>query len=139
MFKRILLGFDGSEHAQRAAKLAARFAQMEKDVAVWLVVVVEPLPTGIGKPYFNQLIVEQTSLGNELIEIGKKAFGKGVPLQTELVFGSPAESIIDMAKKHDCDLIIMGTRGLGGLRGLLLGSQTHKVISLAHCPVLAVK
>ena len=139
MFKRILLGFDGSDHAQRAAKVAAGIARQEKDAHIWVVVVVEPIPTELGKPYFSELILMRTNAGEELIELAKKIIGDGITVHEELLFATPAESIIEVADTQNCDLIVMGTRGLGGLRSLLLGSQIHKVISLAKCPVLAVK
>jgi nucleotide-binding universal stress UspA family protein len=50
-----------------------------------------------------------------------------------------AEAILEVAETCQCELIVMGTRGLGRLGGLLLGSRAQKVISLAHCPVLVVK
>ena len=139
MFKRILLGFDGSDHAQRAAKVAAGIARQEKDAQMWVVVVVEPIPTELGKPYFSELILMRTNAGDELVELAKQIIGDGITVHEELLFATPAESIIEVADTQNCDLIVMGTRGLGGLRSLLLGSQIHKVISLAKCPVLAVK
>lgn len=139
MFKKILLGFDGSDHAQRAARVAADIARQEKDGQIWVVVVVEPIPTELGKPYFSELILMRTNAGEELMELAKEIIGEDVTVHEELLFATPAESIIEAAEAHQCDLIVMGTRGLGGLRGLLLGSQIHKVISLAKCPVLAVK
>jgi nucleotide-binding universal stress UspA family protein len=139
MFKKILLGFDGSEHAQRAAKVAAGIARQEKDAQIWVVVVVEPIPTELGKPFFSELILMRTNAGEELLSFAKELIGEDIAVHEELLFASPAESIIEAAETHQCDLIVMGTRGLGGLRGLLLGSQIHKVISLAQCPVLAVK
>jgi len=139
MFKRILLGFDGSEHAQRAARVAAGIARQEADAQMWVVVVVEPIPTEIGKPYFSELILMRTNAGGELMQLAKEIVGDDIPVHEELLFSTPAESIIEVAETQNCDLIVMGTRGLGGLRGLLLGSQIHKVINLAKCPVLAVK
>lgn len=139
MFKRILLGFDGSKHSHRAARIAADLTRQQTGAQLWLVVVVEPIPAELGNPYFNQLIVSRTEAGEELVKRAKEIIGKGVTIHDELLFAFPAESIINIAKNRKCDLIVMGTRGLGGLRGLLLGSQIHKVINLAHCPVLAVK
>lgn len=139
MFKRIMLGFDGSDHAQRAAKVAAGIARQEKDAHIWVVVVVEPIPTELGKPYFSELILMRTNAGEELMKLAKEIIGEDITVHEELLFATPAESIIEVADTQNCDLIVMGTRGLGGLRGLLLGSQIHKVISLAKCPVLAVK
>ena len=62
---------------------------------------------------------------------------KGV--KTEVLEGPPAEAILEISKTRNNDLIVMGTRGLGRLSGLLLGSQSQKVIAHAQCPVLLVR
>lgn len=51
----------------------------------------------------------------------------------------PAEAILDTAAKHKCDLIVMASRGRRGLAGVLLGSETHKVLTLAKVPVLVCR
>jgi nucleotide-binding universal stress UspA family protein len=139
MFKRILLGYDGSEHSQRAARIAGDLARRQTKTELWLVCAVDPIPSELGVPYMDQLIVERTRAGEELLKHARELVGEKIPIHEELLFGSPAESIMEIAENRSCDLIIMGTRGLGGLRGLLLGSQIQKVISLSECPVLAVK
>lgn len=53
--------------------------------------------------------------------------------------GSPAEAILKAAKEIDADLIVLGTRGLSDLKGLLLGSVSHKVIQFSPCSCLVVK
>lgn len=53
--------------------------------------------------------------------------------------GDPAEAIMDYAKEINTDLIIMGSRGLGLVRGVLLGSVSKYVLEHAKCPVLIVK
>ena len=55
------------------------------------------------------------------------------------LFGYAARNIIDDAKEHDVDVIVMGSRGRGDLAGLILGSTAHKVIHLADRPVLIVR
>lgn len=141
MFKRILLAYDGSEHSQRAAGIAGELARACGDVRIYIVCVQDMIPYGLGESYIliNELIDEQTRRGKNLLRDAAKIIGEGLEIQDELLFGSPAEQILEMAEKHQCDLIIMGTRGVSGLRGLLLGSQIQKVISHADCPVLAVK
>lgn len=141
MFSRILVAYDGSEHSQRAAKIAGDLARACEKSEVWLICVQDMVPYGLGESYvlINELIDEQTRRGEELLIVGKKLVGGKLTIQTELIFGSPAERILEFAGSKDCDLIVMGTRGLSGLRGLLPGSQIQKVISHARCPVLAVK
>jgi nucleotide-binding universal stress UspA family protein len=53
--------------------------------------------------------------------------------------GDATENIVGYAKDHGADLIVMGSRGLGNLSGLLLGSVSHKVMQVAHCPCLVVR
>ena len=139
MFHKILIAYDGSEHSQRAARIAGDLARMQSHAELWLVCVMDMVPTELGEPYIHELIVDRTHAGDELLRQARELIGEKIPIHDELLFGSPAESIMNVATSRDCDLIIMGTRGLSGLRGLLLGSQIHKVISHASCPVRAVK
>ena len=139
MFKNILVAFDGSEYARRAARIAGELAHPHAAVEVWIVCAMDPIPKELGEPYADKLIIERTREGTELLQQAKKLIGGKVTIHEELLFGSPAESIMQVASSQACDLIIMGTRGVGGLRGLLLGSQIQKVISLSSIPVLAVK
>jgi nucleotide-binding universal stress UspA family protein len=60
-------------------------------------------------------------------------------IETVVAHGDPAHQIIHAAKTHDAELIVMGRRGHGDLRGLLLGSVSHKVCQLADCACLTVK
>ncbi len=53
--------------------------------------------------------------------------------------GDPALLILDSAKKHSADMIVMGNRGLGGLKGLLVGSVSHKVSQHAKCTCVTVR
>jgi nucleotide-binding universal stress UspA family protein len=139
MFKRILIAYDGSAHSQRAAKLAGELARKENQAQVWLVCVMEAIPKYLGEPYVQDLITAQTYAGDKLLKDACKIMGSDIKVNEELLFGKPAESILSVAESNGCDLIIMGTRGLSVLQGLLLGSQAHRVICHAKCPVLAVK
>jgi nucleotide-binding universal stress UspA family protein len=68
------------------------------------------------------------------------AAGKGVQsLHTDALTGDPAEQLLGYARDHGINLIVLGRRGLGRIRGLLIGSVSLKVNSLAECPVLTVR
>jgi nucleotide-binding universal stress UspA family protein len=56
----------------------------------------------------------------------------------ELIEGSEAEAILTVTKKNQVDLIVMGTRGFGAVKGLLVGSVSCMVIHLSACPVMVV-
>jgi nucleotide-binding universal stress UspA family protein len=68
------------------------------------------------------------------------AVAKGVGLiDIEVVGGRPADAILAAAERTKADMIIMGSRGLGGLKGLLVGSVSHKVNHMAECTCVTVK
>jgi nucleotide-binding universal stress UspA family protein len=139
MFKKILIAYDGSENSQRAAELAGELARKQENAELCLVCVMDMVSITLGEPFITEVINQLTKEGNDLLQDAKKILGKDIPIHDELLFGSPSESILDIAKNQECDLIVMGARGMSGLRGLLVGSQVNKVISHSTCPVLAVK
>jgi nucleotide-binding universal stress UspA family protein len=61
------------------------------------------------------------------------------PVERVLRVGTPAETIIAYAQRHNCDLIVMGTHGRTGLSHLLMGSVAEKVIRMAPCPVMVIR
>ena len=79
--------------------------------------------------------------GNRLINAARtRAQAKGVrAVEITLADGDPAETIVDRAKSLDADMIVMGSRGLGAAKGLLIGSVSHKVGHLAECTCVTVK
>jgi len=80
-------------------------------------------------------------IGEQILEraaaAAKKAGAKKV--DTSLMGGDAADAILNVAKKQKADMIVLGTRGLGEIKGLFLGSVSHKVSAHASCPVLTVK
>ena len=74
-----------------------------------------------------------------LDDVTQVATDRGVPVETEMAEGSPAREIIRTADRQDCDLIVMGTHGRGGLDRLLLGSVAEKVVRGAEIPVTTVR
>jgi len=139
MFKRILLAVDGSEHAIRAAKVAAELARsMQAELRV--VVVYEAIPSYLGEPDLQGAINARLSEAQGILQTAVVALGE-IPgeIHTEILEGNSAEAIINVANTHSSDVIVMGSRGLGMLAGLLLGSTSQKVVSHAPCPVLIVR
>ena len=60
-------------------------------------------------------------------------------VETRLVYGDPAQSVVEAADHEEADLIVVGTRGIGGLRGRLIGSVSEKVVKQAHRSTLVVR
>ena len=139
MFSHILLAYDGSEPSQRAASLAGRLAREQQPPAlVRVVVAVDPVSANLGEPNFSRLAAERTLKGQDLLLEARGLVGAGLDVHEELLFGPPAAEILGVAEVRDCDLVVMGARGQGGLRNLLFGSQAQKVLGQARCPVLVI-
>ena len=140
MFNHILLGVDGSVHALHAAKTASELARNMKANILRIVVAFDPVPPYLGEPNLQAAISARMKEADTILQRALEAVGE-IPgeVHTEILEGSPAEAILDVANTRKVDLIVMGSRGLGRLRGLLIGSQSQKVVQHAPCPVLIVR
>jgi nucleotide-binding universal stress UspA family protein len=140
MFGKILLAVDGSEHALRAAQIAADLAHNMQSQELRIVVAYDSIPPYLGDPTLQYAINARLDEAQNILQKAVEAIGE-VPAEvhTELIEGNPAEAIISVATTRNSDLIVMGSRGLGMLAGLVLGSTSQKVVSHAPCPVLIVK
>jgi nucleotide-binding universal stress UspA family protein len=144
MFDKILLPTDGSDIAFAAAQRAVALAKLA-GAALHVVVVQEPYPyAGIGAANSaglqEYLAAAQQQATEALARIRALAEGAGVALSTESVEGaSPAEQIVDAARRAGADVIVMGSHGRTGLARVLLGSVAGKVLVLSPVPVMIVK
>ena len=140
MFNNILLAVDGSEHALNAARMAAQLARSMDSAELRIAVVYDSIPPLLGDPDFQIVLNARLDETEKILQRAVKAVGE-VPstVSTETIAGDPAEAIIKIADTRKCDLIVMGSRGLGRLAGLVLGSVSQKVVSHAPCPVLIVR
>lgn len=140
MFDVILLAVDGSEHGLHAARAAGELARAVKAKDLLIVVAFEPIPGYLGEPWRGQAISARTAEAEQILQKAVDTIGS-LPskLTKEVIEGSIAEAILDVAATRKCDLIVMGSRGLGRLEGALLGSNSQKVVSHASCPVLIVR
>jgi len=139
MFKNILLAVDGSQHSLKAADLAADMGRLNQ-AKLCIVVVFDPVPAYLGEPFFQQAVFAHIKEANTIMEQAITRVGdipKGI--KTEVLEGPPAEAILEISKTRKNDLIVMGTRGLGRLSAIFLGSQSQKVVAHAQCPVLLVR
>jgi nucleotide-binding universal stress UspA family protein len=138
MFKNILLAVDGSEHSLHAARLSGDLAR-EMTADMYVVVSFDPVPKYLGDPLLQQAISARIQEAEQILQPALVEVGE-IPgaLRTEILEGPPAEAILSVAEVRGADLIIMGVRGLGRLAGLVLGSQSQKVVANAACPVLLV-
>lgn len=147
MLKTILVPFDGSAYANRALDYASNFAA-KYDAKLVLLHAVH-LPLGRLPEELHQYAVSEHLDGpDEVGAVVEKMLQSAEVRATnagakELVhdsrIGDPATVILDAAKSFDADMIVMGSRGLGGLKGLLVGSVSDKVLHHAEVPVTIVR
>jgi nucleotide-binding universal stress UspA family protein len=139
MYDRILVAVDHSEMSQRAVLAARDLAVLSKG-EVWVLHLRERevgVKTGVLVP--DEGTAEANAAVAENVEVLTQA---GVTAHGEVrntIFGYAAREIVDDAREHDADVIVMGSRGRGDLAGLVLGSTAHKVIHLTDRPVLVVR
>ncbi len=141
MYSRILVAVDGSTHSLKAARVAAELARQLNATELRVVVAFDPLPSYLGEPNLQAAISARLDEAQQVMEKTLQAIGpmpEGV-LRTEILEGPAAEAILQVAETHQSELIVMGSRGLGRFTGLLLGSQSQKVVQHASCPVLIVR
>lgn len=140
MFDKILLAVDGSEHALVAARRAAELVRALKPSELRIVAAYNTIPSYLGEP--NLQVTIDSLRGEAKRAIDKVLLHLGelpCEVHTEILEGDAAEAILNVANTRRSSLIIMGSRGLGHLAGLLLGSTSQKVVAHAHCPVLIVR
>ena len=131
--ERILVAFDGSDHAKKALDAAAELAKYSDGEVHVLHVHESGVMAPVETPGESSDLVDGAV--EELRAAGVKASGDAIQARS----GSAAPAILDAAKAFDSSLIVMGTRGLSDFSGLLVGSMAHKVIHHAECPVLVVR
>ena len=141
---RILLATDGSKEAELAALRAVDLADATHSELHLVHVGVVPTflksyPGTLG--YYGKLYEEIEEVSRELLRkqsLQVKAAG-GTVAGTHLRMGQVALEIVALAEELGADLIVMGCRGLGGVRRALMGSVSDSVVRHAHCPVLVVR
>ncbi len=139
MFTRILYATDGSDHARKALDYAHELATMMK-AEVIVVHAYASISDILGEPEHDRVLQRRLDAATEVLEEAAGALeSAGIPVVSELLEGPMAEAILRVAEVRQCDLIVVGARGLSDLQGLLLGSVSHKVIQHAACPVLVVR
>lgn len=146
MLKTILVCTDGSDSARHAAEAAAQLA-LRYDSRVLLLHVFD---TGLTTAPYNsawQMIVGEDTMEHtarktheavlrRTMHVFEKA---GVSCQPMHTIGHPVEKVIEAARLEQAELIVMGSRGIGGWKAMLLGSVSNGVLHHAHCPTLIVR
>jgi nucleotide-binding universal stress UspA family protein len=141
--QRILVPVDGSETAVRAVDCALRLARCAREpVELHLLTVQPPIVSGGVRMFFKHEDIEayyQDSGQEALRAVRERLDQAGQAYVQQVRVGPIGETIADYAKELGCDQIVMGSRGLGAVSGMVLGSVATKVIHLTDVPVTLVK
>ncbi len=153
MYRKILVAFDGSEASKHALDHAVSIADLMKaDVHIISVVPRVMMPVFPDEGFAAAPVTaaqdmsdyqeRMKTLYGKSLEEAKKDISNHYPelkVETKLLEGRPSKTIVDEAENNDVDLIVIGSRGLGGITGWILGSTSRRIVESCTTPVLVVK
>ncbi|MDE1765684.1 MAG: universal stress protein [Thaumarchaeota archaeon] len=142
MIKHIMIPYDQSEPASRALEFATDLAiKYDSKISIVTCIVPQvPMNPVMSASYAETLVSMRKNAADAVSEIESKIKGLGIPAKAEILEGvSVSNELLSYAESHQVDLIVMGSRGLGGFKKLLLGSVAGSVSQHSTCPVLIVK
>ena len=134
--KPIVVGVDGSPDSVRALRWAAEYAQRFdaplQALTTW------QIPTVYGDTYFGaeDYVGFEDKARAQLVETVREALGEGAQVKERVERGHPSDVLVQASK--DAQLVVVGSRGLGSFRGMLLGSVSQYCVTHAHCPVIVM-
>ena len=139
--KTILVPIDFSDHSEKAVATAVELAKTlgaSLHLTHVLHYPVQVASAGIAMP--QDLWTQVREAATRKLETASQGVSaEGIAVETHLTEGPNAQSIVELADKIGADLIVMGTRGLSGLKHVMLGSVAERTVRLASCPVMTVK
>jgi nucleotide-binding universal stress UspA family protein len=147
--KRAVVGVDGSEHAAKAIRFLERIGPGLHGVTITLLGVVEDVPVPPTAPAIVRdlvcagveglLLERRAEVEHVLVAAGSTLGSMVAGLDRRVEVGHAGEVLVAASRRLDCDLTVVGARGLGGFERLLLGSVSERVLRHASCPVSIVK
>jgi nucleotide-binding universal stress UspA family protein len=139
---KVLIAVDGSDHSmvtvRRVSELAPKLAELSARL-------VNVQPETLNYESHHGAVEDgavrgERALGERLLAQERKLLdAAGIPHESSVELGDPAEAIVRVAAESGCDMIVLGSHGLSGVASLLLGSVAMKVVQQAKVPVLLVK
>jgi nucleotide-binding universal stress UspA family protein len=153
LFKKILVAYDGSDQAKRAMDYAADMANSCRGSLVLLTVVPKVTIPIFPDEGFGTIPVNSSPEWTEYEEKMSATYRKSqvevikdlkehypdLPIEARLLDGRPSATIVEEAERTQSDLIVIGSRGLGGISGWILGSTSRRVVESCTKPVLVIK
>lgn len=153
MYKKILVAFDGSEASKHALDHAISVADLTKaEVHIVSVVPRVMMPVFPDEGFGSAPVTAAQDMGDyqermrdvygkslEEAEMDIKSHYPDLKIASHLLEGRPSSVIVEQAESKDMDLIVIGSRGLGGITGWILGSTSRRIVESCTKPVLVVK
>lgn len=137
MFKKILVGTDGSDSASKAVDHAAELAKAMGAQLVVLTAYASPR-SDVGSTFGRADAYPGQEIGQAILRDAEKHIGEGLTVKTVVREGDPAEGLIDVAEEEGVDLIVVGNKGMTGAKRFLLGSVPNQISHHAPSNVLIV-
>jgi nucleotide-binding universal stress UspA family protein len=139
MFKTIIAAVDGSERSWQALKCAQSLAA--RYTAKLIMVHAYPHTSDLHDfEGYEKLLAQRKRAGEQIIDTGRQIIDdNSIEWEFDLLEGPAADAILSVAEVQHADLIVMGTRGMGAIKGLLFGSIAAKVSHYAPCSVMVVR
>jgi nucleotide-binding universal stress UspA family protein len=138
----IVLAVDGSKHAIRAAAYVCRLHAAGVPLEIHVINVQPRIVSGYVRRFVSQAQINayHRKQGEIALRGARRGLDRaGIKYKCYIRAGALPETIVQLANEYKCTRIVMGTRGLGAVRGLVLGSVTYGVVHLAEMPVTLVK
>ncbi|GGP14927.1 universal stress protein [Oceanobacillus neutriphilus] len=140
----ILVAYDGSDLSRKAVEEAKKQVELAEKAVLHVVTVISnggpTVNVALARSFMNDLAEEARpaieSFREELEETGIKC---KTDILMDYTFRNPASQLIDYAKENEVELIVLGSRGLGGVGRFFLGSVSSQIVHQAQCKVLVVK
>jgi nucleotide-binding universal stress UspA family protein len=141
VFTSILVPVDGSDNSYRALDSALLLSEkLGSNITVVNVTEQVPITHIESEKLLSELLEAYRKENQEILsKCSKIAAEKGLSIKTLLLQGNPASVILDYSKKEKFDLLIMGSRGMGKFKQLILGSVSSKIVHHSPCAVLLIR
>lgn len=139
MYQNILLAVDGSDNSLRATTEALKLMELQKYGEIEVVFVADFGKSRDEVLRYGDIDELELSRRQKLFPIEELLKQQQTTYTIKVLHGEPGQSLIRHANDHGFDLVVMGSRGLGSFKEMVLGSVSHKVARGVKCPVLIVK
>ena len=135
LISKILVAVDGSETSSKVPEMAIDLAEKHGADLIALYIVAPNIN-------FSQAFYFAQENGQKIVdEVKREAVAKKLNVQTEVLMdvGAVSKAIVEYAENNNANLIVIGTRGISGIKRMLVGSTASEVVKYSHCPVMVVK